>query len=275
MNDFSYHANPLSYDYLLDKAPTSRERRNEYYLHMHNDYEILFFFDGDAEYIIENKVYPLKKNSLLFIKPMAHHGLHVLSGKAYERAVLNFSRQILDDEQKRFVDRFYPYYYMPENSPVYNIFTALRDLEGTFDENEFEFLKNSSLHNVLSMLKHSESGELPSGGNGNGTLDKIVAFINENAHLGLDTRTLSKRFFVSKSWIDHAFKSTMKTSPKRYINQKKILYAQAKILDGCSLKDVVEQCNYENYSTFYRQYRMFLHHEPALDKQLYIESQKK
>ena len=62
MNSFSYHASLLSYDYLLDKAPTSQERKGEYYLHMHNDYEILFFFDGDADYIVENKVYPLKKN---------------------------------------------------------------------------------------------------------------------------------------------------------------------------------------------------------------------
>ena len=42
MNSFSYHASLLSYDYLLDKAPTSQERKGEYYLHMHNDYEILF-----------------------------------------------------------------------------------------------------------------------------------------------------------------------------------------------------------------------------------------
>ena len=145
---------------------------------------------------------------------------------------------------------------------------------GRFGDDEFDYLKKSSLYNVLSMLKYSESGQ-SSGTSGNDVLGKIVAFINENAAMKLDTQSLAKRFFVSKSWIDHAFKTTMKTSPKRYINQKKILYAQSKIMDGCSLKDVVEACNYENYSTFYRQYFMYLHHEPAFDKQLYVESQKK
>ena len=57
-------------------------------------------------------------------------------------------------------------------------------------------------------------------------------------------------------------------------NQKKILFAQSKILDGASIKDVVELCNYDNYSTFYRQYVGFLHHEPAYDKELYANSQK-
>ena len=60
----------------------------------------------------------------------------------------------------------------------------------------------------------------------------------------------------------------MKVSLKRYINQKKILFAQSKILDGASIKDVVETCNYDNYSTFYRQYVGFLHHEPAPDKEI-------
>ena len=65
----------------------------------------------------------------------------------------------------------------------------------------------------------------------------------------------------------------MRVSLKHYINQKKILFAQSKILDGANIKDVVDLCNYENYSTFYRQYITFLHHEPAYDKELYANSQ--
>ena len=59
MKKLVYHSIPLRYDYLLDKEPTSLERQKKYFLHMHNDYEILYFFDGNAEYAIENVVYPL------------------------------------------------------------------------------------------------------------------------------------------------------------------------------------------------------------------------
>ena len=79
---------------------------------------------------------------------------------------------------------------------------------------------------------------------------------------------------LAPSWLNQSFKRSMQVSLKHYINQKKILFAQSKILDGASIKDVVELCNYDNYSTFYRQYIGFLHHEPAYDKELYANSQK-
>ena len=157
MKKFVYHSIPLRYDYLLDKEPTSRERKKEYYLHMHNDYEILFFFDGNAEYVIENVIYPLKKNSLLFIKPMAYHGLRILSDVPYERAVLNFSKQALSEQQKEIVDHMESYYHPKENSPLYNVFSMLKELEPLFDENEFNLLKESSLSTIISIRSASVS----------------------------------------------------------------------------------------------------------------------
>ena len=56
MNIFKPHSKQYQYDYLLDTAPTSPKRQAEYYSHMHNDYELLFFFGGDADYIIESLI---------------------------------------------------------------------------------------------------------------------------------------------------------------------------------------------------------------------------
>ena len=275
MKKFVYHSNPLRYDYLLDKEPTSRERQKEYYLHMHNDYEILFFFDGNAEYAIENVIYPLKKNSLLFIKPMAYHGIHVLSDVPYERSVLNFSKQVLSDEQKEIVDHIGSFYYVADNSPLRNIFMMFKELEPLFNRAEFNLFKESALSTIISILKYTKSSPQPSFSGSNKTLDYIINYINDNPHKNLNADVLSQMFLVSKSWLNQAFKTSMQVSLKHYINQKKILFAQSKILDGESIKDVVEMCNYDNYSTFYRQYTCFLHHEPAYDKEIYLNSQKR
>lgn len=275
MKKLVYHTNPLRYDYLLDKEPTSSERQKEYFLHMHNDYEILFFFNGNAEYAIENVNYPLKKNSLLLIKPMAYHGLHILSDVPYERSVLNFSKQALSEEQKEIVDSLGNYYHTDENSPLYNVFINLKKLEPVFTESEFNKLKESSLSTIISVLKYSESTPAPEFSGDNKTLDRIIAYINDNPHSQLNAEVLSQLFFVSTSWLNQVFKTSLQVSLKRYINQKRILYAQSKILDGFSIKDVVEMCNYDNYSTFYRQYITFLHHEPAYDKELFANSLKK
>ncbi len=269
MKKLIYHSIPLGYDYLLDKEPTSLERQKRYYLHMHNDYEILYFFDGNAEYAVENVVYPLKKNSLLFIKPMAYHGIQILSDMPYERSVLNFSKQILSDEQKKTVDNIGACYYVADNSPLCNVFSLLKKLEPLFNKEEFDLFKVSALSTVISILKYSESCPPPDFSNKNKTLlDQIINYINANPYKKLNSDILSQQYFVSKSWLNQSFKQSMKVSLKHYINQKKILFAQSKILDGASIKDVVEMCNYDNYSTFYRQYVGFLHHEPAYDKEI-------
>ena len=260
MKKLVYHSIPLKYDYMLDKEPTARERQNEYYLHMHNDYEILYFFDGNAEYAIENVIYPLKKNSLLFIKPMAYHGIHILSDVPYERSVLNFSKQALNDKQKKIVDSIGAYYHVADNAPLRNVFLMLKDLEPVFNRDEFNLFKESSLSTIISILKYSESCPPTDFSNTNKTLDQIINYINVNPHKNLNSDIISQLFFVSKSWLNQSFKRSMQVSLKHYINQKKILFAQSKILDGASIKDVVELCNYDNYSTFYRQYVGFLHH---------------
>ncbi len=277
MKKITYHSSPLNYDYLLDKNPTSCERRIKYFLHMHNDYEILFFFDGNAEYSIENVTYPLKKNTLLFIRPMEYHGLHVLSDVPYERAVLNFSEQILNAEQKKIVNNLGSYHHTSKNSPVYNVFMLLKELEHTFDETEFQNLKSSALSTILTVLKYDESGSATIEGSTNGKtnpLTEIIDYINENPCENLNAKVIARHFFVGEAWLNKSFKTQLHISLKHYINQKKILFAQSKILDGAPIKAVAEMCNYDNYSTFYRQYLTFLHHEPAYDKEIYAVSQK-
>lgn len=276
MEPLKYHFSLYNYDYLLDNEPTSDERKNEYYLHMHNDYEILFFFGGNADYSIENKLYHLKKNSLVFIKPMAYHGLNVLSDMPYERAVFNFSQLAVPLFLQSHIGSLQSFYRIKEDSPIHAIFKTLRDCEHKFDAKEFEYLKKTSLINVLTLLRHAAESDVrqpvqPE----NGALDAIIEYINANPDQNLNTQILSDQFFVSKSWIDHAFKKQLKTSPKNYINHKKVLYAQSLILDGKSIAEIVESCGYENYSTFYRQYKFFLNHEPAYDKMLYNEMKKK
>lgn len=264
MDTYRAHSKLLHYDYLLDTQPTSENRKREYYRHMHNDYEILFFYNGNVDYVIENQSYYLKNNDILIIKPMVYHGLNVLSADPYERCVFNFAKSILSDEQLKTLEEAGPIYHVEEGNPIRDIFNMLRLSEKTLTEKEFEYMTKSALHNLLSVLHHlppvkTTSKEMTK-------LDEIIEYINNHPQLSIDTQMLSKRFFISKSWIDHSLKTYLKMSPKQYINQKKILYAQSLILSGLLPSKVAEMCNYKNYTTFYRQYLYFLGHEPLQDR---------
>lgn len=265
MNTFIPHSKHLHFDYLLDTSPTAEDRKGEYYCHMHNDYEVLFFYKGNADYIIENQSYHLKTNDMLLIKPMVYHGLNVLSSEPYERCVFNFARIILSEQQLAIIDKSNPIYHIDEHSPIRHIFDTLRACEKILTEQEFEYMKTSSLYNILATLHHLPAGKRPSKSEST-KLDEILEYIHSHPELPLNTQTLGERFFVSKSWIDHTFKTHLKMSTKQYINQKKVLYAQSLILSGLPITEVAERCNYKNYTTFYRQYVCFLGHEPYQDR---------
>ena len=47
--------------------------------HMHNEYEMLYFIAGDADYVVGSSVYHLRPNDLLFIRPATYHYLKLLS----------------------------------------------------------------------------------------------------------------------------------------------------------------------------------------------------
>ena len=62
-----------------------------YSSHIHNNYELLYFYDGDADYIINGAVYHLQKNDLMLVKPTLYHNIRILSSRPYERIVFHFS----------------------------------------------------------------------------------------------------------------------------------------------------------------------------------------
>lgn len=265
MNTYRPHSKHLHFDYLLDTSPTASDRKNDYYCHMHNDYEVLFFYKGNADYTIENQSFHLKTNDMLIIKPMVYHGLNVLSSEPYERCVFNFSKMVLSEEQHAVIEKASPIYRIEENSPIRYIFDTLRACEKVLSEKEFEYMINSSLYNILANLRHLPARKRHTKSEST-KLDEIIEYIHSHPEAELNTQTLAERFFVSKSWIDHTFKTHLKMSPKQYINQKKILYAQSLILSGTPITEAAEKCNYKNYTTFYRQYLTFLGHEPYQDR---------
>ena len=99
----------------------------------------------------------------------------------------------------------------------------------------------------------------------NPTLENILRYIDEHPEAHLTAEDLSREFYMSTSWIVHTFRKTLGISLMQYIEKKRILYAESRICDGISPTEVAKLCHYENYSTFYRQYKKVLGHTPQED----------
>ena len=258
----AYNSKEVVCIHSISKVPESKDF---YDSHIHNHYELLFFCDGDADFIISGSIYHLQKNDLLLIKPSVYHNLRLLSAHSYERIVFSFQESALLEELIPFVHSASSLYRVGESSPIKRVFDNLRAASELFSKEEFDYLSKTSLNHIILHLKHhfpdAVKAKIPS----TSPLETILLYIDENPTLTLTIASLAGKFNLSESWIAHSFKRALGISPSQYINRKKITYAKSLIDMGMSPVQAAEACGYVNYTTFYRQYKKYLGVSPAED----------
>lgn len=257
----SDHNQLLRYDYLYEQAPQERD----YFNHLHNAYELFFFYNGNADYKIDNRIFHLHKNDMLLILPTQHHKLCILSPMPYERGVFNFQSKILSDEEIRILGDAAPLYHVEKDSLIENAFADLKRYEHIYSESDFDMLKSFCLHNIVTNIKYLPKPEDDERRKRTLT-DCMIDYINEHIEEPLTADILAKRFFTSKSYVEHAFLKNLEISCKRFINKKKMLYAQNLIASGVPVTQVAARLSFNNYSTFYRQYKTVLGTPPIDDR---------
>ena len=81
VNDYIYQTDrPLFRYKVSENLP-----RDTYSMHTHNAYELIYFLDGDATHVIEDRKYKLKPGDLILIRPFQYHFIQIDSTSRYER----------------------------------------------------------------------------------------------------------------------------------------------------------------------------------------------
>lgn len=233
-------------------------RPDGFHRHMHNGYEIFYFVRGDAEYIIEGAVYKLRPGDLLFIHPRKFHYLKPLSDATYERFVIHFSIDDVPESLRGFVRSAKEIYRISAGSLANRFFSMWAESEKLFSEEELRVYLSSALTTALLYLKYLPDEIRINPIRQDSTLDSILQYIDSHPTEQLTASILSSKFYMSSSWIIHTFKDKLGISLMQYVQKKRVLYAEALIYGGVSPTEASKICNYDSYSTFYRQYKKIL-----------------
>ena len=234
--------------------------------HLHGNYEILFVYSVEEAYFnIGGFKYSLKSFDFVFIKPTTIHNLTIPYPQNYERCGIYFAYGAIPEELRSSVNNFNRIYHFEKNNPVFKIMDSISDAEKTFSKDDFKKYLNFALVQRLYPLKYltTDSGTV---GISNDVIDKIIRYIDEHVTEPLNAEILSEKFFVSKSWLSHNFKNYLGISLKKYINQKKLLTIENLIPTGLSITQLSEGYSYNNYATFFRQYKQYTGKKPNDNK---------
>ena len=238
---------------------------NTYFMHTHNTYELIYFLDGDATHVIEDRKYKLKKGDLILIRPFQYHFIQIDAPAKYERYDVLFDA---DKHRVEGVDRIPPdmeVINLAGNGVIEDIFKKCdlyyenSDCE-TFEKLLSHLLSELFYHISLFPLPHSKETTLSP------LISAALKYTNENLCTLTGVEEIASHLFISESYLFRLFQKELHQTPKKYIMEKRLLLAQKMISEGDKASAVCEQCGFGDYTSFYRNYVAFFGHSPSEKK---------
>ena len=244
---FNFNYKDIDFSHKLDFASSPKD---EYTKHMHSFVEILYFVSGDVIYSIDGEKIKLKKGDCVFIRPGRFHFADVNKNISYERYVLKFPENLIPNSIK---DKLYSGLTIYNlNKKTEEIFKSLDEYYSLLNDDYMETICISKLLELLVNLVSSNQKKNKI--NNDSLIQKITNYIQEHIEENITLNKISLDLSYSMSYLSNYFNDEMHISIMKYIRTKRIIYAHSLILSGIKPKEVCERMNFNDYSTFYRQY---------------------
>ena len=81
-----FKSEEISISHGIDKKPLDRK----FELHLHKSFEIFCFISGNADYMVEGKIYSLRPGCIMLMRNTELHKVLINTNEPYERYVINF-----------------------------------------------------------------------------------------------------------------------------------------------------------------------------------------
>lgn len=258
----------LKYNHYRYKNPTSIPEN--FQKHSHNTYEIIFFEKGDAIYVIEDKRYQLNRGDLVLIRPIKYHYIELKGTSEYSRFNLAFNKYFLDEKLLKSIPESLEILNCPKGSLIADLFARMEYYENNYDEKSFIVLLRCLLtelfYNVRS-AKNYLSGETAGL---SPFITEAIEYINANLFTIGSIKEISDKLYVSEQYLFRQFQTQLKITPKKYINSKRLLYAQDMIRRGMKPTEVFLKCGFDSYPGFYKQYMKTFGYSPSNEKNVTV-----
>ena len=235
----------------------SKPLNEKFMLHSHDTYELLYFFKGDCDYIVEGAVYPLEPHSMIIIRPNEMHRLLTKTNTEYERLVCNISEEFFsemqcDEYRRTFIDHNAGTKNklnadIVEKSGISLCFERLEKYSGGYKDMSSPVIR-SIIIEILHILNHTDMNDSPA----TNRVQEIIAYINNNFKEEISLSSIADAFFISKSHLAREFHAATGYTVNSYINRKRINEAISLKRSGKSFGAASFESGFSDYTSFYR-----------------------
>ncbi len=244
------------------KTKSANENPSRIY-HTHKYFELILFLDGDFTYNTENSSIKLKKNDLILTPPNVLHCLKNTSPTIYERYNITFFPSDFGELNVMELCKNLDVINVGHNEIILNIFKKLDYYCSHLTINDFISVSHCLLKELFINLKLVKLGLPETSNELTELLQNAISHINNNLFTIDNVNEISEKLFVSSAYLYRIFKKELGITPRKYINEKRLLAAQNMLLLGKKPTDVYLYCGFNEYTSFYRNYVEYFGYPPS------------
>ena len=228
-------------------------------LHTHKKYEILHFFEGDADFYVEDKCYRLRCGDIVLTRPDEAHYLQLRSKASYDRLYINFDPVILDkfeikdklmsifDDRPPGINNIYSSLNVPNNNWKY--YTYQIHILQTEEE------KICYLLPLLHELVENKEKAIVQPIQNSNKIAAVSEYINSHFTEALTVKLICERFYISESQLNTIATKAFGTTIWKYIRSMRLNHAHELLCEGYPPKKAFELSGYTDYPSFYKAYK--------------------
>lgn len=223
--------------------------------HSHNLCELLYFVKGEASYVIEDKKYKLRPGDLVLIRPSKYHFIEIEAVVPYERYDILFDESELGVKEQELLRALPDVTYLAEGSIACETFRRFDVYRDKLDEEAFARVSGLLLRELFYALSVESERTAPAVAVIKPLLSRAIEYINGHLFELRDVGEIASALFITESYLFKLFRTELGQSPKKYINDKRLLAAQQMLREGRRPTEAYAACGFGDYVSFYRGYK--------------------
>ncbi len=224
-------------------------------LHSHEHYELYFLLEGERNFFVKNKLFSIKRNTLVVVPPYC---LHKTEGGPYKRININISPDLLTPLQLEVLNKYSKITAINIKNDSLKLIISLLEAGEAFPLSAK--LRSETLLSITQTLIGLLSLENPTSDSITATIGpndispeilKIVHYINKNFSHELTLKELCDKFYICKVALCKKFKEAMNCSIMQYVTQLRINKAKNLLQSSNeSIEDIATLCGFSSGNYF-------------------------
>lgn len=218
--------------------------------HIHDCYEIYVNFSGDVSFLVGDRIYAVESGDIIIAEPRQMHGCLVRSPCVYESYCFWFQPTV-PSPLSAFAqgEKLHHHLRFPKHQREQLKEILVRLYRAESEGNELD--RTAWTYHLLAFLNGSAKPEqfsipalLPE------AMQQVLSHIDKHFASLRTVEEIADTFFISTATLNRWFRAYLKTSPKNYLEARRLAYSKHLLSKGLSVTETSNLAGFTGCSRF-------------------------